>query len=167
MADTHAQEGAPAHPQRKRLVLKPRSEEAAKKLEQERQAHLTKAVSSGRAGAWAGTRARGRVLAAALPHGGCNRATHHVRVSCALGGLGTCAADVRPILANRARHKPSSKLARVGIVTAACNALRRRPAVTAACKTLRRCGSGRPAALPFGPCLIDLAHKDNSTLEYL
>lgn len=50
MADTTDAQGAPAQPQRKRLVLKPRSEEAAKKLEAERQAHLTKAVSSG--GRW-------------------------------------------------------------------------------------------------------------------
>ncbi|PRW56023.1 type II cytoskeletal 2 epidermal [Chlorella sorokiniana] len=49
MADTNAIEGAPAQPQRKRLVLKPRSEEAAKKLEQERQAHLTKANPFGAA----------------------------------------------------------------------------------------------------------------------
>lgn len=50
MSDSAAQEGAPAQPQRRRLVLKPRSEEAAKKLEEERQAHLSKAVSCG--GAW-------------------------------------------------------------------------------------------------------------------
>lgn len=90
MADTTDAQGAPAQPQRKRLVLKPRSEEAAKKLEAERQAHLTKAVSSwgllGRGAGtwgWSGT-PRGGVAAWQAAPG-----PHHVRVVGAASALGT------------------------------------------------------------------------------
>ena len=65
MADVQPQEGAP---QRKRLVLKPRSEEAAKKLEAERQAHLSKSVRSQRGGGRAGLPRPGAGPLAASAH---------------------------------------------------------------------------------------------------